>query len=112
MQLTEGYFVLRVYLDVKQLLWLLILLKQSGFSFKIFDLQPNVLFVVVTVALEVHDFHGSIFSGNYLGTELIQNIDIFYITQRSLAKINQIQQKAHWEVFWQIIQRNLNSSIF
>lgn len=79
---------------------------------KTLNLEPNVLLLVVWVTLNVSKDFGGSFLDNHICAEVINNVNVFNIFQKSSTDLNQIQNETQWEFFGQIVDLNQNSFIF
>ncbi len=68
--------------------------------------EPNVLLLIVWVTLNVGKNFCCSFLNNHVSTEVVNNIDVLNIFQKSSADFDEIQNETQWEFLRQIIDFN------
>ena len=102
---SDQWFVVWVDLNVEEYI-------ELECPFKRLDLKPNILLLIVWVTFNVGENLCGSFLDNHVSTEVINNVNVFNIFQKSSADLNQIQNETQWEFFRQIVDFDQNSLIF
>ena len=102
---SDQWFVVWVDLNVKEYI-------ELDCPFKRLDLKPNILLLIMWVTFNVGENLCGSFFDNHVSTEVINNVNVFNIFQKSSADLNQIQNETQWEFFRQIVDFDQNSLIF